>query len=378
MAPRTWKCVPCQKTFQSTLPATRDPHCPRCGKPLTLLAPPKPRLPIPQPRTARPKAPAPAAKTAASTRCRNEPVETLSAVASSAWVPDPEPAPSPDGAAFITPPRYAPGLMDPVEPPTLLRSPWFWTSCFAVALTLTFFIVFLVYRQGRTTPIAAAASIPTPSNPTPSNPAAGQPQTTAPVPATLASATLPSSEQAAPRPSGVVNLLPLIDLARDVRNGNWHVENGSALVSDASGRARIAIRYQPPREYDFLIQFTQVSGNNCVTQIFSVDRHVANFVLGGWQRKHSGFQHINGKAGDKNPSTVHGPALVNGQRHTCVIQVRKQMIQAVLDGQVITSYQTDGSDLAQRDWDIGQPLGIGSHETPTIFHKVELIPVDSK
>jgi hypothetical protein len=278
--------------------------------------------------------------------------------------------------------------MDPVEPPKLLRSPWFWTSCFAVAFTLTFFIVFLVYRQGRTTPIAAAsnpappipaASNPAPSIPAPSNPAAAQPQTTAPAPATAASATLPTAGQPAPRPSGAVDLLPLIDLSRDVRFGNWHVENGSALVSDASGRARIAIRYQPPREYDFLIQFTQVSGNNCVTQIFSVDRHVANFVLAGWQRKHSGFQHINGKAGNVNPSTVEGPALVNGKIHTCVIQVRKQMIQAVLDGQIITSYQTDGSDLSQRDWDIqGQPLGIGSHETPTIFHKVELIPVDSK
>ena len=368
MAPRTWKCIPCQKTFQSTQPATREPHCPRCGKPLTLVAPPTPRFPVPQPRTARPKAPA-AATAVASTRRRNEPVEALSAVASSAWVPDPEPAPSPDGAAFAAPaPRYAPGLMDPVEPPKLLRSPWFWTSCFALAITLTFFIVFLVYRQGRATPIAAA-----------SNPAATHPQTTAPTPATLASATLPTSDQPATRANGAVNLLPLIDLARDVRGGNWHVENNTALVSDASGRARIAIRYQPPREYDFVIQFTQVSGNNCVTQIFSDDHHVANFVLGGWQRKFSGFQHINGKAGDKNPSAVRGPALVNGAPHTCVVQVRKQMIQAVLDGQIITSYQTDGSDLSQRDWDIqGQPLGIGSHETPTMFHKIELVPVDSK
>jgi len=251
--------------------------------------------------------------------------------------------------------------MDPVEPPpTLLRSPWFWSSCFAVAVTLTFFIVFLAYREGRTADAAA------------SKPATAQ----ATAPATLASAMLPTPD--APPASRAIDLLALIDLARDTRGGNWHVDNG-ALVSDASSRALLAIRYKPPREYDFLIQFTLLSGDNNVIQVFSVDRELATFVLGGWKRTSSGFQHINGKPANANPSTVHSPALHNGEIHTCVIRVRNHSIQAVLDDQPVTSYDTDGSDLSQLDWKInGQPLGFGSQETPTAFHQIKLIPVDLK
>ena len=50
-----------------------------------------------------------------------------------------------------------------------------------------------------------------------------------------------------------------------------------------------------------------------------------------------------------------------------------------LDDHLLTSYDTDGSDLSQLDWKInGQPLGIGSQDTPAAFHQIKLIPVDSK
>jgi hypothetical protein len=57
-----------------------------------------------------------------------------------------------------------------------------------------------------------------------------------------------------------------------------------------------------------------------------------------------------------------------------VVKVRKDGIEAWLDGERICVYATDGHDLNNRDWPINDAaLGVGSEVSPTVFHAIELI-----
>jgi hypothetical protein len=176
----------------------------------------------------------------------------------------------------------------------------------------------------------------------------------------------------APVPSRTVDLFPFVDPTRDRIGGTWRIEGG-ALMSDASHRARLGIRYPLPREYDFRIQFTQVDGDNCAAQMFTAG-NPAVLVIGAWKRTVTGFQQIAGRWANNNVTGVRGLKFENGRMHTSVVRVRKDSIEAWLDGKRIIAYATDGSDLSNRDWEpAGFPLGVGSEFTSTIFHKLELV-----
>jgi hypothetical protein len=228
-----------------------------------------------------------------------------------------------------------------------------------------FFIVLLVVRSGPTPTQAAPERAPVailPANPAPQ-----------PAPTQAAPAPQPQAVQAAHTSRGqrTVDLLPLIDPERHTLNGNWRKQNGE-LVSDYSTRAKIGIPYRPPAEYDLKTEFTRVGIENCVTHMFTHKKPAA-LILGGWKGTASGFQQLAGKSANANVTTVVGTRWQPGKRHTCVIKVRKDGIEAWLDGQRFCVYATDGSDLYNRDWPIDQyALGVGSEVSPTVFHTIEL------
>jgi hypothetical protein len=69
------------------------------------------------------------------------------------------------------------------------------------------------------------------------------------------------------------------------------------------------------------------------------------------------------------------PALKDGQRYSCVVQVRSRSVTALIDGKKITGYETDFGDMSEQPaWVIDGPLGIGCN-TRTIFHVIEVVPV---
>jgi hypothetical protein len=171
-----------------------------------------------------------------------------------------------------------------------------------------------------------------------------------------------------------INLLALIDPDKHNLGGNWRKENGE-LISDHSTRAKVYIPYKPPAEYDFKIEFTRLGIDNCVTQMFTHKKSAA-LILGGWKGTASGFQQLGGKSANSNSTTVLGIKWQAGKRHTSIVKVRKDGIEAWLDGERICVYATDGSDLFNRDWPINEAsLGVGSEVSPTVFHTIELIEI---
>jgi hypothetical protein len=293
------------------------------------------------------------------------------ASSSSAWVP---------GSDAATPSSYVTGPSGGSSAGK--RLPWVWVSVGGVALA---FIVLTVVMATRSHPktVATDSLAPSPRVKTENPPADVRPTNTASgvppvaVPAPLSNAASAPTTTTVTTAGRVVNLLTLVDPARDTKSGTWRLRTGELapeLTSDATQHARINIPYDPPEEYDFRVDFTRVAGDNCMTQIFTHQKPCC-LVLYGWKGTISGFQQIGGQSADRNPTGVRGLTTENGQRHTSIVKVRKNALEAWLDGQLITRYETDGADLSSKDWAVDKPLGLGSQLSPTTFHRVELTEI---
>jgi hypothetical protein len=207
--------------------------------------------------------------------------------------------------------------------------------------------------------------------------AGGQPTSTTSTPKQDGAAPAAAAATSAPAPQPHhVNLLDRIQVERDTISGNWEMKP-EGLVCDEAKPAKLKITYQPPAEYDYVVEFTRFSGDDCVVQIFTHSGRVIAWLMSGWKGTTSGFQLVNDKPViDKaNGTSVKGAILSSGQRYTSVVKVRKDSVEAWLDGKLIKRHVTDGKDLSTDPyWDVKtDPLGLGAYGSSTIFHKVEVV-----
>jgi serine/threonine protein kinase len=247
-------------------------------------------------------------------------------------------------------------------------------------------------RAQAPTSVAPAVSAPVP--PPPTSPATAPviiplppPPAREPVVASAPPTPAESPASVAPVPAGVgtIDLLPLIDPARDAVHGTWQWRDG-AVVSDGSGSwepgtggARLALPYRPPEEYDFRIAFTKLSGRHCVTQVFVANNQAFAWIMGGWGNSVFAFESVDGMHGGeaRNPTRVQRPAcLTIGRRHEAVLRVRRDGATALLDGMEISrtpaAYRGMNSPPV---YHLGRPgaLGLASWEAPTAFHVVQVV-----
>jgi hypothetical protein len=187
-----------------------------------------------------------------------------------------------------------------------------------------------------------------------------------------------SAALAAAKASGasrVIDLLKLIDPAKDTVQGKFAIENGE-LVNLGSGQQRIEIPYHPPEEYDFRVEFTRQQGNDCVIQILSKDKTPFIWVMQGDYT----FHYLKDGSLYKNETTVGGvKGIQTGTRYASVVQVRKGGVKTLLDGKVIADWKTDYTNInpdvpfwALRDKSI---LGLGIGGAGTVFHRAELYEI---
>jgi hypothetical protein len=181
---------------------------------------------------------------------------------------------------------------------------------------------------------------------------------------------------------GYVNLLKMVDPAKDGIVGSWKLEEGK-LVSGTGKLVRLECPYQPPAEYDFRVVFSHVSGGNNVSQILS--RQGKGFI---WIMElglsRCGFGLCRGLwiTDPTNPSITEVPTIQNDAGpHTSVLEVRKDRIRCLFDGKLVRDYKTDYTDLSMNpDWKLRteQLLGLGCWESPTEFQRVDLVEVSGK
>jgi serine/threonine protein kinase len=180
-----------------------------------------------------------------------------------------------------------------------------------------------------------------------------------------------------------VNLLKLVDLQRGVLRGTWILQDDK-MLSDREPFARVEIPYLPPEEYDLRVVFSRKSGNDAVAIILPT-RWGRSFTweMGAWGNTVTGFQAVREPTRSPNhPWAVHSTvALENERVYSAVIQVRKQTLKVLLDGQVVSTWRTDYLDLSlDPNWKLrgNTHFGLGSLESPTEFHRVDLLEVTGK
>jgi hypothetical protein len=175
----------------------------------------------------------------------------------------------------------------------------------------------------------------------------------------------------------VVDLLKLIDPARDGVNGTWSLTAAGLTAANGQG-VRLAVPYDPPEEYDYHVAFTRNEGKETVQAMFSGNGHSAWLVLWGDNKINFGVQKVDNQERWANSTTGQLDAVFeNGKRYDCIIRVRKDSVTALLDGQQLFKLNTDFSNLQEGGhWGLrGGKLGVGAHESSATFNAIEITEV---
>ena len=173
---------------------------------------------------------------------------------------------------------------------------------------------------------------------------------------------------------GWIDLMPQIDASRDAVAGQWSKSNGNLMV-DAADRARLMLPGDLPSDYDFEVEFTRNTGRNSVALHFVAGLGQASFDIDAWNEHLAGIQSIGGATLQQNPSRAARRQLVNGQRYVALIRVRQRRVETLLNGNLIDTYDGDGSDLSMIDlWQLpdSRRIGIGSYDNSTTFHRIRI------
>jgi putative intracellular protease/amidase len=193
---------------------------------------------------------------------------------------------------------------------------------------------------------------------------------------TVASSTSSADDDRKPEKSD--DLIELTNLDRDTVAGQWRNTPDGLLTAAESG-ARISLPVEPKGEYDFKVTFTRQTGRHSITLLFVTGRGQAAFDLDAWGQHLAGFQNVGGKDARQNATRVEDVTLINGRKYTAELRVRRDRVDAYLDGKLLSTYRGDGSDLSVLgNWKIpsSRTLGIGAWDSETLFHSIEVRSVN--
>jgi len=181
-----------------------------------------------------------------------------------------------------------------------------------------------------------------------------------------------------PESDNANDLIKLLNLNRDTVAGQWRQTSDGLLTSAANG-SRISLPVEPKGEYDFKVEFTRQTGQHSIALLFVSGAGQAAFDLDAWGQHLAGFQNVGGKDARQNTTRVENVTLINGRKYTAELRVRRDRVDAYLDGKLLSTYRGDGSDLSMLgNWRIPskRTLGIGAWDSETIFHSIEVRSVN--
>ena len=191
----------------------------------------------------------------------------------------------------------------------------------------------------------------------------------------IAGIKLPAIDENSSAKGQAIDLLALIDVQRDTVKGEWKKEGGE-LNSNNVTNARIKLPWNPPEEYDLRVSFTRKKNGPDIVVILPRGDQSMMLLMGGWNNTITGFEKINGKRANDNPTTVKQTLPVD-KKFDLVLQVRRQTVRAFVNGTFLTEYRSElGKTALNDDWVLpAGSLAVGSHVSSTTFHSIQAIPV---
>jgi len=176
-------------------------------------------------------------------------------------------------------------------------------------------------------------------------------------------------------PAQTIDLIPLVDLDRDVVQGDWELD-GHELVFTGSA-ARMSFPYRPPLEYDYTVEFTLTSGSNPwhnTAQLVSHGDVPFTWSTNAGAGHYCRLEDINGHSVIGNPTLIRYD-FVDGGRYTSTVRVRNDRVVCEINGEVLVDYSTDYSDLSRNGkWTMPDQLnlGLGGYCEGTRIHSAAL------
>jgi len=175
------------------------------------------------------------------------------------------------------------------------------------------------------------------------------------------------------------DLLPGVDLARDVVLGSWQWD-GSALLTDAS-ICVLRFSRRMPVAYDLRCRFVREEGSRSVAFFISERGGVGSIDLDGWDAGLAGLQAIDGS--DLRSGGGFSLSLENGRPYECLIEKRAGSVRIQIDGEWRGEFTFENAQLSLVEpwgWYPEQTQGllaIGSYQSPTRFEELQWRAVSS-
>jgi len=139
-----------------------------------------------------------------------------------------------------------------------------------------------------------------------------------------------------------MDVLKLVDPARDTIRGRWE-QTKAGLLTDAVGpHAVIEIPIDPSGNYELEVKFVRLAGSEDVGVTFPVGPNHAGLGLAWYKGTITGLVEINGKGARDNETCVNPGGLSNNCVYTVVVRVMtaedKAQITATLDGKPLVKW----------------------------------------
>ncbi len=159
-----------------------------------------------------------------------------------------------------------------------------------------------------------------------------------------------------------VDLIPLADPSAARRW--WHVQGSTLVGSKATTVEFVKFRYAPPAEYDYHLHLIRKTGLECMNiGCVGGGKHF-HFSIKGDNGTECSFGPVQHKLDSSNPNNptrhVLNHETIPDQELDVIIKVRRDGMEASVNGEPVSSYKTDFSDVGRGE-DATQPktLGIG-------------------
>jgi WD40 repeat protein/serine/threonine protein kinase len=177
-----------------------------------------------------------------------------------------------------------------------------------------------------------------------------------------------------------VNLIELFDPGSGVLGGEWSKEDGIITCRDEWGCKAIEFPYAPPEEYDFRVKFIANAGYDALQQVCFTKGHRFLWTLSGRLNSVSGFGDIKGVAYESTATRVESKKwIVPGNSYSSLVKVRRDGVEAYLDGKLVSQWKTDFSDMSLPGYVRPRQkatLGLAFWGTRLTVEAAELIGVD--
>lgn len=163
-------------------------------------------------------------------------------------------------------------------------------------------------------------------------------------------------------------------------SGVWKDESGG-LRSDSGISIVQLLTSLPPEGCRVKIAFTRLEGIHSVALFFRTARGVATAELSSWDQSFAGFQTLDGLDLRTLPDPPVFP-MENSRRYEMEVEIRPERLRLSVEGRLLQEVEIQGRELGITypwSWDSlakdSTWLGLGSYESPTLFHSVIIEPL---